>query len=166
GGYGDVISPPSSKPLQTGDVLMLDTGATFDGYFSDFDRNYALGRASDAAQRIYDVLYRATEAGIAAARPGALCADVYQAMHNVIKQAGGGGGGVGRMGHGLGMQLTEWPSMMAGDETLIEAGMVLTLEPNMAISLGKIMVQEENILIKEAGVEMLSHRAAAELPVI
>jgi len=145
---------------------MLDTGATFDGYFADFDRNYALGRASDAAQRTYDVLYRATEAGIAAARPGALCVEVYQAMHSVIEQAGGGGGGVGRMGHGLGMQLTEWPSMMAGDETLIETGMVLTLEPNMAISPGKIMVHEENILIKEEGVEMLSYRAAAELPVI
>jgi Xaa-Pro aminopeptidase len=127
GGYGDVISPPSTRPLQVGDVLMLDTGATFDGYFADFDRNYALGRASDTAQRTFDVLYRATVAGIVGAQPGVCCAEVYQAMHSVIEKAGGGGGGVGRMGHGLGMQLTEWPSMMASDETLIEDGMVLTL---------------------------------------
>ncbi len=70
GGYVDVISPPSRKPLRAGDVLMLDTGSTWDGYFCDFDRNWAIGRADDLSRRAYDVLWRATEAGIAAARAG------------------------------------------------------------------------------------------------
>ncbi|MGB3177701.1 MAG: Xaa-Pro peptidase family protein, partial [Albidovulum sp.] len=73
GGYIDVISPPSRRPLQAGDVLMLDTGSTWDGYFCDFDRNWAIGRADDLARRAYDVLWRATEAGIAAAKPGNTC---------------------------------------------------------------------------------------------
>lgn len=166
GGYEDAISPPSIRPLQAGDVMMLDTGATFDGYFSDFDRNYALSRADDEALRSYDILYHATEAGLQAAQPGVSCADVYQAMRRVILKAGGKTADVGRMGHGLGMQLTEWPSMMADDVTVIEEGMVLTLEPNLEMSNGRMMVHEENILIKENGAALLSHRAAAALPVI
>jgi len=166
GGYGDVISPPSQVPIEAGDILMLDTGSTFEGYYCDFDRNFAFGHASDVAKRAYQTLYQATEAGLAVAKPGATCAQVYQAMQSVIEQAGGGAGGVGRMGHGLGMQLTEWPSNMASDHTVITPNMVLTLEPSMSLGDGKIMVHEENILITEYGPEMLSRRAAPELPII
>ena len=166
GGYGDAISPPSQVPIEAGDILMLDTGSTFEGYYCDFDRNFAFGHASDTAKRAYQTLYQATEAGLAVAKPGATCAQVYQAMQSVIEQAGGGAGGVGRMGHGLGMQLTEWPSNMASDHTVITPNMVLTLEPSMGLGDGKIMVHEENILITEYGPEMLSRRAAPELPII
>ncbi|WP_022953935.1 M24 family metallopeptidase [Leucothrix mucor] len=166
GGYGDVISPPSQVPIEAGDILMLDTGSTYEGYYCDFDRNFAFGHASDIAKRAYQTLYQATEAGLAIAKPGATCAQVYQAMQSVIEQAGGGAGGVGRMGHGLGMQLTEWPSNMASDHTVITPNMVLTLEPSMGLGDGKMMVHEENILITEYGPEMLSRRAAPELPII
>jgi Xaa-Pro aminopeptidase len=166
GGYSDVISPPSQVPIEAGDILMLDTGSTYEGYYCDFDRNVAFGHASDEAKRAYQTLYQATEAGLAIARPGATCAQVYQAMQSVIEQAGGGAGGVGRMGHGLGMQLTEWPSNMASDHTVIMPNMVLTLEPSMGLGDGKMMVHEENILITEYGPEMLSRRAAPELPII
>ena len=71
GGYTDVISPPSRRPLADGDVLMLDTGCVWDGYFCDFDRNFAIGQADEVSRRAYDVLWRATEAGLEAARPGA-----------------------------------------------------------------------------------------------
>jgi len=73
---------------------------------------------------------------------------------------------VGRMGHGLGMELTEWPSVMPGDDTLLEPGMVLTIEPGMAFVPGKEMVHEENILITEEGTRILTRRAPAEMPVI
>ena len=166
GGYGDVISPPTDAPLQPGDVLMLDTGAVRDGYFCDFDRNYAIGRASDEARRAYETLYAATEAGFAAAKPGATCADLHHAMLAVIAQAGGGESDVGRMGHGLGMRLTEWPSVMAGDETRLAPGMVMTLEPGLEVEPGCIMVHEENIVIREDGAELLTARAAPTLPVL
>jgi len=106
GGYGDIISPPGPRPLERGDVLILDTGCTFDGYFCDFDRNFGFGAASDAAKRAYEAVYQATEAGLQAARPGVTCADVYQAMQQVMSAAGALGNSVGRVGHGLGMQLT------------------------------------------------------------
>lgn len=170
GGYHDVISPPSRRPLQKGDVMMLDTGMTWDGYFCDFDRNWAIGHADDAARRAYDVLWRATEAGLSAARPGATCADLYHAMQAIIAELDTdtmpSDGDVGRLGHGLGMQLTEWPSHVGWDHTVIEENMVLTLEPSLSYGNGRIMVHEENIVVGTNGAELLSQRAAPDLPVI
>ncbi|WP_371170647.1 M24 family metallopeptidase [Aliiroseovarius sp. 2305UL8-7] len=166
GGYHDVISPPTPRPLAKGDIVMLDTGATWDGYFCDFDRNWAIGHADDASRRAYDVLWRATEAGIEAAKPGTTCRELFRAMQNVIAELGDQGGDVGRLGHGLGMQLTEWPSHAAFDDTVIEDGMVLTLEPSLGYSAGRIMVHEENIVVRASGAELLTTRAAPELPVI
>ncbi|GAA6197964.1 Xaa-Pro peptidase family protein [Pseudophaeobacter arcticus] len=166
GGYIDVISPPSRRPLQAGDVLMLDTGATWDGYFCDFDRNFAIGSADAAACRAYDVLWRATEAGLAAARPGNSCRDLFLAMQGVIAELDDQGGDIGRLGHGLGMQLTEQPSHARFDQTELQAGMVLTLEPSLCYGNSLIMVHEENIVIRPQGAELLTTRAAPELPVI
>lgn len=162
GGYGNVISPADTRPLVAGDVLMLDTGALKAGYFCDFDRNWAVGRAQDASRRAYSTLYAATEAGLAAAKPGATAADLFHAMHGVIAQDGA----AGRLGHGLGLTLTEWPSIIGADHTVLQEGMVLTLEPGLEISKGRIMVHEENIVIRAGGAELLSRRAPAELPVL
>lgn len=163
GGYGDVISPPGDTPLRKGDVLMLDTGAMRHGYFCDFDRNFAIGEPDDAAKRAYRTLWEATEAGMKAARPGRTCAQVFAAMGKVI---GDSGGGIGRLGHGLGMQLTEEPSLIGFDHTVLREGMVITLEPSMSIADGKMMVHEENIVITDGPPRLLTTRAAEELPVI
>ena len=72
----------------------------------------------------------------------------------------------GRLGHGLGMQLTEWPSLIAHDHTVLEPGMVLTLEPSIPTSGGKMIVHEENIVILETGARYLSSVAPKSLPVI
>jgi len=166
GGYADIISPPTERPVSHGDVLILDTGSVFDGYYCDFDRNFAFGNASDDVSRAYQVVYQATEAGIAAARPGATTTDLYNAMNKVLQDAGALSNDVGRLGHGLGMQLTEWPSHTSWDFTELEPGMVLTIEPGMEFAPGKLMVHEENIVIREGPPQLLTKRAAMELPVI
>ena len=166
GGYRDVISPPSRRPLARGDILMLDTGATWDGYFCDFDRNWSIGAPDDASRRAYDLLWRATDAGIDAARPGATCRDIFKAILAVLDPGGEGAGDVGRFGHGLGMQLTEWPSHAAWDETVIEENMVLTIEPSLSYGDGRVMVHEEDIVVRRDGPELLTRRAPPELPVI
>lgn len=166
GGYDDIISPPSDRRLQQEDLLILDTGSTFDGYFCDFDRNFAFGKASDEVRRAYDTVFAATQAGFQAARPGATTSDLFHAMWRVLEDGGALGNDVGRLGHGLGMQLTEWPSNTATDGTLLVPNMVLTLEPGMEFAPGKLMVHEENIVIRDGGAEWLTRRAAAELPVI
>ena len=166
GGYSDVISPPPQRPLARGDVLMIDTGCTWDGYFCDFDRNWAIGVAEDEARRAYDTLWRATEAGLAAAKPGATCRDLFKAMAAVIAEMDDSGGDIGRLGHGLGMQLTEQPSHAAFDQTELLENMVLTLEPSLSYGNGLMMVHEENIVVTPKGGHLLTTRAAPELPII
>jgi len=168
-GYEDVISPPTDMPLRPGDILMLDTGSQFDGYFCDFDRNFAFGSADETAKAAYRTLYAATEAALDIARPGLSCRALFAAMHPPIEAAGPGGGdgrAVGRYGHGLGMQLTEWPSLTDWDETVLAPGMVLTLEPSMTYADGRLMVHEENLVVTEDGVRLLTRRAPPELPIL
>ena len=166
GGYDNIIMGPTDRNLGDGDILIIDTGTTYDGYFCDFDRNFAFGHAPDAARRAHEVVFKATEAGFAVARPGATTTDVYNAMWSVMEAGGALGNDVGRLGHGLGMQLTEWPSNTATDNTPLEPGVVLTLEPGMEFAPGKQMVHEENIVITEDGAEWLTRRAPEEMPVI
>lgn len=164
-GYDDVISAATKTPLQRGDVLMLDTGLVHDGYFCDFDRNFAIGAALPEAKAAWRQLMEATEAGRESAKPGATAADVFHAMDRIVT-GGTGEGDAGRLGHGLGMQLTEWPSLIAGDHTVLEPGMVLTLEPGIEIPGGGLLVHEDNIVIRDGAPEQLSPVAAAELPEI
>jgi Xaa-Pro aminopeptidase len=162
GGYDDIISPPSDRALQEGDVLMLDTGSVYDGYFCDFDRNFCVGSVTDATRGAYDVLYRATEVAMRAAVPGTSCADLFSIMWQVIDAGGGAGSATGRLGHGLGMQLTEWPSLTPNDHTVLQVGMVITLEPGLTIAPGKTMVHEEDIVIGQDGPQLLTRRAPRE----
>src|SRR5262249_34663128 len=80
GGVAQIVCGPHDRLLEPGDVLFFDTGSTFDGYWCDFDRNYAVGKISDAARRAHEAMWQATEAGLQAAVPGASCADVFRAM--------------------------------------------------------------------------------------
>ncbi|MFZ5672508.1 MAG: M24 family metallopeptidase [Pseudomonadota bacterium] len=166
GGVAQIVCGPHDRPIGKGDILFIDTGSTFDGYFCDFDRNYAVGQVSDEAKRVHEALWLATEAGIAAAVPGARTDDVWRAMAAIIEEAGAIGNNVGRLGHGLGMQLTEPPSHRLGDGTLIVENMVLTIEPGMEYAPGKMIVHEENIAVTKDGPRLLTKRAPRELPVI
>jgi Xaa-Pro aminopeptidase len=166
GGYTSIIAGPTRRRLRSGDVFLIDTGSRFGGYFCDFDRNYAIGKAGDRVRRVHDVLYRATDAGLAAARPGNTAADLFAAQAKVLVDSGIEIGNVGRFGHGLGKILTEPPSNKPGDHTVLEPGMVLTIEPSALYGRGKILVHEENIVITRDGAELLSRRAPREMVTI
>ncbi|MCH2068208.1 M24 family metallopeptidase [Shimia sp.] len=165
GGYGDVISPATDQRLTAGDILMLDTGAVLDGYFCDFDRNFAITQADAAAKRAYDQLYQATDHVLATLRPGHKASDVHAMFVDSLTKQGATPGS-GRLGHGLGITLTEWPSFTPHDHTELRAGMVLTLEPSVEIAPGLFQVHEENIVLRADGPELLSSRAAASLPIL
>lgn len=165
GGYGDVISPAASVPLHRGDILMLDTGAVKAGYFCDFDRNFAIGPPPDAARRAQDALYAATDRALTDLRPGMTARDAHQLLTTSLR-AQGATPCSGRLGHGLGVTLTEWPSFTDRDTTELRENMVLTLEPAVEIGPGKIMVHEENIVLRADGLELLSPRAPCDMPEI
>lgn len=163
GGYGEIIAPPDETPLQAGAVLMLDTGACYDGYFCDFDRNFAIGPTTAEAREAHQLLWQATEDALAAIRPGMTAAELFGIM---AKRLGGGDDSVGRFGHGLGMQLTEPPSHISWDETVLEEGMVLTLEPSLGLGNGLMQVHEEDLVLRADGPQLLTPRASRELPQI
>ena len=165
-GYGSIIMGPGDKIIEEGDLFIIDTGSVFDSYFCDFDRNFAFGYICDEAREAYEVVFKATDAGFRASQVGNTTSDVYHAMNNVMQKGGALGNSVGRLGHGLGLQLTEWPSNTATDNTTLKPGVILTLEPGMAYLPGKEMVHEENIVITENGPEWLTKRASEELPII
>ena len=151
---------PTDKIIEEGDLFIIDTGSVFDSYYCDFDRNYAFGSIGEETKKAYRVAYEATEAGFKAAQVGNTTSDIFNAMNNVLQKGGALGNTVGRLGHGLGMQLTEWPSNTANDNTKLEPGVVLTLEPGMAFLPGKEMVHEENIVITEDGARVAKHQSS------
>jgi Xaa-Pro aminopeptidase len=161
GGYADVISPASGVPLALGDVLMLDTGLVWDGYFCDFDRNWSIGPPRLDVANAHARLIEASDAAFEIARPGTTAADLFHAMDAVLT-ADAEGTDAGRLGHGLGMSLTEWPSLIPTDNTVLEPGMVLTLEPGIAVG-DKILVHEENIVITDSTPRFISPRIGSEM---
>jgi Xaa-Pro aminopeptidase len=98
-------------------------------------------------------------------------ADVWGAMAAVVDPGGRRDTPVGRMGHGLGLDLTEPPSLAPDDTTVLEPGMVITLEPSLTLpGLGglarRLMVHEENVVVTATGCELLTRRAPATLPIV
>ena len=166
GGVSQIVCGPTDRILDDGDILFIDTGSTFDGYFCDFDRNYAFGKVASDVEKVYQILWQATEIGIKTAIPGATTNDIFNAMNKVIQDGGTIGNNVGRLGHGLGLQLTEPPSHRLGEKTVIKENMVLTIEPAMEYAPGKMIVHEENIIIQQDGAELITKRAPKEIPVI
>ena len=163
-GYDDVISPAKVAPLKKQDLLMLDTGLVWDGYFCDYDRNWSVGTPSKTVSGAYSQLLEASDAAFELAKPGATASDLFHAMNSILT-LNSSSTDAGRLGHGVGMSLTEWPSIIPDDHTVLEKGMVLSLEPGIAIK-NKIIVHEENIEITETGARYLSPKANKDLPVI
>ena len=165
-GYEQIIFDPTDNLMESGKILFIDTGATFDGYFCDFDRNFAFGSINEKVQNAYKATWDAVSTGIIEAVPGKKCSDIFKSMNNILKSAGSIGNGVGRMGHGFGLQLTEPPSIMLNDETILKPGMAITIEPVFEFESGNMLVQEENIIITESGNEIITKRAPEEIPII
>lgn len=164
GGYETIIMPPADCLVKNGEVLMIDAGAVYDGYFCDFCRNYAADKIPPQTAKAHDVLYDALLAGFDAARPGNTANGVWRAMDNVLSRAGFGGKKAGgRFGHGIGLQLTEKPSLAENDNTPINAGMTLALEPSLTTKKGLTLVREENIVVGKNKTEWLTTPAPRQM---
>jgi Xaa-Pro dipeptidase len=147
---------PSDRKLQTGDLLVVDWGATYDGYISDLTRTFAVGEVDEEWQKIHRIVQEANAAGRAAAKPGAPCAGVDKAARNVIEKAGYGTYFTHRTGHGIGMEGHEEPYMRGDNMQRLEPGMAFTVEPGIYLPNRNGVRIEDNVVITETGADVLS----------
>jgi Xaa-Pro aminopeptidase len=141
---------PTNRPLQEGDLLVIDWGAVVDGYVSDITRTFAVGHLDEELRLVYDVVKTANEAGKEAAQPGASGADIDRAARSVIENAGYGDYFIHRTGHGLGLEAHENPSLVAGNDDPLPVGAVFTVEPGIYLpGRGGVRIEDDVVLTSQ-----------------
>jgi Xaa-Pro aminopeptidase/Xaa-Pro dipeptidase len=147
---------PTSRQLSVGDFVLLDFGAAFDGYKADTTRMAVIGEPSARHAEIHQLVLDAHDAAIAAVRAGVTTGDVDAAARRVIDAAGYGKQFFHRTGHGLGLEAHEDPSLDPGSSTVLETGMVFTVEPGVYIpGWGGVRI-EDDVLVEEDGCRVLT----------
>jgi Xaa-Pro dipeptidase len=147
---------PTSRKLGAGDFVLLDFGATIDGYRADTTRMAVVGEPSDRHAEIHRLVLEAHDAAIAAVRAGTTTGTVDAAARQVIDAAGMGDRFFHRVGHGLGLEAHEDPSLDPGSATVLEAGMVFTIEPGVYIpGWGGVRI-EDDVVVERSGCRLLT----------
>lgn len=147
---------PSSRKLSSGDFVLLDFGAAYDGYKADSTRLAVIGEPSARHREIHGLVLRAHDAAIAVVRAGVTTGDVDAAARQVIEDAGHGEHFFHRVGHGLGLEAHEDPSLDPGSQTALQAGMVFTIEPGVYIAgFGGVRI-EDDVVVEEGGCRVLT----------
>ncbi len=147
---------PTPKLLRKNELVVLDQGAILRDYCSDMTRTVVLGRSTNRVRSLYNAVLHAQEAAIAAIRPGVSAASVDAAARKVFKQSGLERYFTHSTGHGLGLEIHEMPRLGRGEESLLEAGMVITVEPGVYVErLGGIRIEDE-VLVTAQGAEVLT----------
>jgi len=156
GNYERISARPTNKRLKKGDLVWIDAGANYNGYWTDFCRAGVVGGPTSEQNRLQNIISEITMKGCAAVCPGLPVSDLYSMCANEFIANGlPFSFECGRAGHGIGLQLTEPPSVARFDDTVLKPGMVITLEPGYVNEIGCFDV-EENILVTETGGEILS----------
>jgi Xaa-Pro dipeptidase len=146
----------TSRKLQAGDLLVIDYGATVDGYVSDITRTFAVGEVNAEYEKIHKIVQEANAAGRAAGKPGVPCAEVDKAARTVIESAGYGEYFWHRTGHGIGMEPHEEPYIRGDNMQLLEPGMAYTVEPGIYLPGRNGARVEDNVVVTATGSESLS----------
>ncbi len=147
---------PTERPLQEGDLLVIDWGVYVDGYPSDITRTFAIGEIDDELKRIYKLVQESNEQGKNAAKPGATGQDVDRAARKVINNAGYGEYFFHRTGHGLGLEVHETPNMVEGNLEPLVPGNVFTVEPGIYLSGHGGVRIEDNVMVTADGSRSLT----------
>lgn len=148
---------PGERKIQQGDLLLIDFGVIKNGYCSDITRTFAIGEPSSHQRELYELVLKATNTGIEAVQAGVPLKDIDRAARKVIEDAGYGDYFNNRIGHGMGIDVHEAPSVHATNEALAEKGMVFTIEPGIYIPGDTGIRIEDNVYINPEGkVEVLT----------
>ena len=154
----------SDYVIRENDLVMLDGGCHVAGYCTDMSRMAAMGAPSDQVRRLYDVAVTANDAVTAAVRAGVRISEISLTGNKALEERGVGhlkvfGGGA--TGHGIGLNLKEPPDLRVDNDEVLEAGMVLAIEPAITDVPGwevanAFLILEQDILVTEEGYELLT----------
>jgi Xaa-Pro dipeptidase len=151
----------SVKPqvIKEGEILLVDGGCKVEGYSSDISRTFVLGKPSDKMKKVFEIEHRAQSAALAAAKPDVPCEAVDAAARQVITDAGYGpdyNHFTHRVGHGIGMDVHEWPYLVRGNKLPLAPGMTFSDEPGLYLR-GEFGVRlEDDMHITENGAELFT----------
>jgi Xaa-Pro dipeptidase len=145
--------------VHEGTIVLMDGGCSVEGYESDITRTFVLGKATDKMKQVFDIVHHAQSAALAAARPGVACGSIDDAARKVITDGGYGPDYkyfTHRLGHGMGMDGHEWPYLVRGNTTKLQANMTTSDEPGIYIR-GEFGIRlEDDLHVTDNGAELFT----------
>ncbi|GGB50827.1 M24 family metallopeptidase [Fictibacillus barbaricus] len=147
----------SDKIIETGELVTLDFGAYYKGYCSDITRTVAIGSVSDELKEIYQVVYDAQMLGMKGIRPGMTGKEADALTRDYIVSKGYGDYFGHSTGHGIGLDVHEGPALSMKSDTILEPGMLVTVEPGIYVSgLGGVRIEDDALITKDGNESLTS----------
>ncbi|ASN04543.1 M24 family metallopeptidase [Virgibacillus necropolis] len=158
---------PGNRSFQNGDFLLIDMGVVIqDGYCSDITRTFIIGEATDKQKEIYDIVLKSNQAGIHAVKAGVPLKTFDIEARNIIKKSGYGDYFNNRVGHGLGIEVHEEPSIHENNDQTAKKGLLFTIEPGIYIpGYGGVRIEDE-VYINEKGVAEILTSFSKDLQIL
>ncbi len=154
--YQRISGKPTGRKVRRGDMVWVDMGASVNDYWADFSRAGVVGGPSDEQKKYQKIVTEVTAEGVAAVRAGLPGASIVDVCEEGMRKRGLDiSFHAGRVGHGVGLFITEPPSMARWDPVVLADNMVITVEPGLVRDDGVYHV-EENVLVTKGGSEVLS----------
>ncbi|ASJ16766.1 peptidase M24 [Thermococcus chitonophagus] len=146
----------SDKRIEKGDLVVIDLGALYNHYNSDITRTIVVGSPNEKQREIYEIVLEAQKKAVEAAKPGMTAKELDSIARDVIKEYGYGDYFIHSLGHGVGLEIHEWPRISQYDETVLKEGMVITIEPGIYIpKFGGVRI-EDTVVITKSGAKRLT----------
>ncbi|MDQ0484555.1 M24 family metallopeptidase [Guptibacillus hwajinpoensis] len=147
---------PGDRKLKKGDLVLFDLGVVLDGYCSDITRTVAFQEVNEKQKEIYDIVLNAQLQTLKISKPGTRLGDLDITARKVISKAGYGDYFPHRIGHGIGIDVHEYPSMSENNDSLLVEGMTYTIEPGIYLpEVGGVRI-EDDVLVTKSGYETLT----------
>lgn len=147
---------PGPRAIQSGELVVIDSGAVVDGYRSDMTRTISVGEPSETAQRMWQVVQESQQAGVEAVKAGATTGQIDKICRDIIQNAGWGEAFMHSTGHGVGLDIHEIPGVSANTEETLSEGEVITVEPGIYLPEHGGVRIEDTVVVTETGCRPLT----------